>query len=327
MRIRGLHRSHILYRRVRNRFRRHAIVLMYHRVAEVQHDPWELCVSHRIFAEQMQVLAGRAEVVQLSQLFDRLAAKTDRPLVAITFDDGYADNLYAAKPFLDRYELPATVFLVSGAIGSDRAFWSDRLVRLVYEPDDLPERLEMRIGERDFLWSRPAGRSLEPCRRRELLLALWQAIRPLQAAEQFALLDALAEWSGGDGVPNPASLPMSREEILRMTSGGLVELGAHTVTHCDLQALTVSRQLEEMKSSKAECEKLAGSAVKCFAYPYGRFNDAAVSAAAQAGFDLACSTQPGVVVPGGRFRLPRIAAKNWGAEEFEARLRRSFEGE
>ena len=72
--------------------------------------------------------------------------------MAITFDDGYADNLYTAKALLERYNIPATVFLTAGFIGQDREFWWDELDRLLLHPGTLPETLHLSINGRSYQW-------------------------------------------------------------------------------------------------------------------------------------------------------------------------------
>ena len=115
------------------RLRPHATILLYHRVARERHDPWGQCVAPERFAAQMALLAEQAEVVPLARLPGAIGRRRpSRPLVAITFDDGYLDNLVTARPILERHGLPATVFLVSGWLGRDRLFWRDELARLVF---------------------------------------------------------------------------------------------------------------------------------------------------------------------------------------------------
>ena len=74
-----------------------------------------------------------------------------RPLV-VTFDDGYADNLYNAKPLLERYEIPATIFLTSGCIGQNREFWWDELDRMLLQPKTLPRALHLNIDGTTHDW-------------------------------------------------------------------------------------------------------------------------------------------------------------------------------
>ena len=101
-----------------------SLILAYHRVApEDGPDPWELRVDPERFEAHLQVLQS-LDCRPLAHLFD---PPTSRRTVAITFDDGYADNLLWAAPALQRYGLPATFFLVSGP-GTD--FWWDRLASL-----------------------------------------------------------------------------------------------------------------------------------------------------------------------------------------------------
>src|SRR5204863_340481 len=78
------------------------LILIYHRVAAVPVDPWGLAVSPKHFAEHLDVLRRTRHPMPLATFVSRIAERTlPRNAVAITFDDGYADNLLAAKPGLD----------------------------------------------------------------------------------------------------------------------------------------------------------------------------------------------------------------------------------
>src|SRR5438045_9462568 len=105
---------------------------MYHRIADAAHesDPWGLCVSPARFAEQLAVLRECGTPLTLRSLV-REHERGDVPSggIVVTFDDGYADNLHAAKPLLERFDVPATVFVTSGQIAKDGEFWWDGLER------------------------------------------------------------------------------------------------------------------------------------------------------------------------------------------------------
>ncbi|HEV2766021.1 MAG TPA: polysaccharide deacetylase family protein [Pyrinomonadaceae bacterium] len=100
-----------------------ACVFYYHRVADLEFvdprvDDWN--VPPRAFERQLAALAEFAEFVPLLELPRRLGqtpAKR-RPLVSLTFDDGYASFYTRALPVLRRYGAHATVFVVTGTIGS-----------------------------------------------------------------------------------------------------------------------------------------------------------------------------------------------------------------
>lgn len=96
-----------------------ARVIYYHRIDDEQHRS---CVTPRAFAAQMELLASEGfHVIPLVAMRDALDAKRPFPerTVAITFDDGFADNYTNALPVLARHALPATVFLAAGFIGGD----------------------------------------------------------------------------------------------------------------------------------------------------------------------------------------------------------------
>jgi len=103
----------------RNRLR----ILMYHSISADPLDP--LAVPPEVFAEQMAFLSEKGfRVVSLSEALDRLARRRNlRGTVCVTFDDGFADFVSAALPVLQRYNFPATLFIVAGEVGG-RSGWS-----------------------------------------------------------------------------------------------------------------------------------------------------------------------------------------------------------
>jgi peptidoglycan/xylan/chitin deacetylase (PgdA/CDA1 family) len=72
--------------------------------------------------------------------------------VAVTFDDGYADNLLNGKPLLECYDVPVTVFVTSGYVGAGREFWADELERLFLQPGTLRQELCLAIKGRTHQW-------------------------------------------------------------------------------------------------------------------------------------------------------------------------------
>ncbi|MES9609294.1 polysaccharide deacetylase family protein [Actinomadura sp. NPDC000929] len=105
---------------------RHALpVLMYHSVDHFDEDPHLVTVSPARFGRQMAWMRARGlRGVGMRELLDAHAAGRARGLVGLTFDDGYADFATRAVPALVRYGFGATVFVVSGRIGTYNA-WDD----------------------------------------------------------------------------------------------------------------------------------------------------------------------------------------------------------
>ena len=118
-------RAHHAARRIERRLPGRAAVLAYHRVAPVDVDPWELAVTPAHFAEQLAVLRDRGTVRRLDELLaDSVTTRvrTARAQFAVTFDDGYVDNLDAALPMLEAHDAPATVFIAPGLLGRS-SYW------------------------------------------------------------------------------------------------------------------------------------------------------------------------------------------------------------
>jgi peptidoglycan/xylan/chitin deacetylase (PgdA/CDA1 family) len=94
------------------------LMLMYHRVGEVSHDPHSLAVSPWRFDQQMAWLKRRRlRGVAIGELVDAMRSGSEQGLVGITFDDGYADLSHHVPDVLGRYGFSATVFVVTGRLG------------------------------------------------------------------------------------------------------------------------------------------------------------------------------------------------------------------
>ncbi|HEU4753286.1 MAG TPA: polysaccharide deacetylase family protein, partial [Armatimonadota bacterium] len=115
------------------------LILCYHRVCDVEINRWGVTVTPRRFEEHLGALKARYPVLALP---DAVTALQDGSLrqraVVLTFDDGYVDNLWHAKPLLERYSAPATVFVAAGYVGDPREFWWNELDRLIYLSPALP---------------------------------------------------------------------------------------------------------------------------------------------------------------------------------------------
>jgi peptidoglycan/xylan/chitin deacetylase (PgdA/CDA1 family) len=308
------------------------VILMYHRVAEPASDPWDLAVAPDRFEAQMAHLRRRRTPLSLAEFMGRLeAGELPADAAAVTFDDGYADNLVNARPRLQRHAIPATVYLVSDALGSPRGFWWDELARLVLEGRrplhgtlELPDGGPIALALDDAPAPPGPWRGWEPprCAREAAFVQIWSRLRALdEAARQAALaqLRALAQ----AGPPPPEDLPLTLAQLREMLSDGLISAGAHTRTHAFLPELSPAGRRREIEEGKAACEALLGRPVEAFAYPHGGANAEVRAAVRQAGFRCAVTTEEAAVRPDrfDPFALPRLQALNWSVSEFDAALR------
>ena len=301
------------------RRRPRATVLAYHRVAAPAIDPWSLAVTPEHFAEHVQVLARRATVVPLAALPSVLAGRrAPRRCVAVTFDDGYADNLHAAVPALERGGVPATVFVIAGTLGGTELWW-DRLARLLLSSGALPERLSLALdgapGETTFDTS---GSS-----RLDVFMEIWRTLQPLRHAERERCLARIAASIGEDrGIAEARTLAV--DELVALAAHPLVAVGGHTVTHPRLAALPPAEQALEIVEGKRVLEEIVGRPLDAFAYPFGRpedFTSETERAVRDAGFRIACANFSGSVgASTDPHRLPRAYVQDCDGDVFEQRL-------
>jgi peptidoglycan/xylan/chitin deacetylase (PgdA/CDA1 family) len=313
-------------------------VLMYHRVTELESDPWSLSVSPQNFAAHLEVLQKHCWVMPLEDLNEAHQQKQLLDAaVAITFDDGYVDNLLNAKPLLEQAKLPATMFIASGCIGRSREFWWDELEKALLLPDQLPERLTLTAKGQTQTWElgnaayygsleRHCDRGIDPWKavptaRLGFYFSVWKFLWLLPVAEQERLCDEVMAWAGVDPSVRESHRTITADELRLLDSGDYVTVGAHTVNHPHLPDHPMSVQQQEIEQGKQALEQYLGRSITTFSYPYGGFNKQTLQIIEQAGFSCACSTvQEMVWWRSDRFQLPRFEVKNWDGETFEKQL-------
>jgi peptidoglycan/xylan/chitin deacetylase (PgdA/CDA1 family) len=324
---------------MKRRMERRAVVLMYHRVADVAPDVWRLAVHPQRFEEQLQVLSRNWQVVPLADLVkDLIHQKLKRKCVAITFDDGYADNSILARPLLEKYRLPATFFITTGNIGQQTEFWWDVLEHMMLSAKELPQHLTLQIGQTQVTFDLGDERWLTadlerkhytwkayvqepPTLRCTLFLRLWEALKPLPHQAQQQHLRQLKAWSGFSTTTRPLFHSMHEQQLRELAQHDLFQLGAHTVSHPDLASLSVTEQQQEILGSKTTLERVTGTEIQLLAYPYGSCNDETVTITAEAGFLAAVTTAGCLVNPDtDRYRLGRFLADDWSGKQLDQYL-------
>jgi peptidoglycan/xylan/chitin deacetylase (PgdA/CDA1 family) len=322
---------------LKGKFAARGIILLYHRVTDLKSDPQLLAVKPQHFAEHLEIVKSKCSPVPLKELVGGIKEKTlpEHP-VAITFDDGYADNFAHAQPLLRRYGVHATVFVTAGYVGSGREFWWDEIERLILEPTFLPEILKLdNLGGENLTWElgtegshhADAYRkwnvqaSENPTPRHTLYRSLCELLRPLPEQRRVDALEYIQKWAGTGSAGRPTHLPLTTAELVQLDREELVEIGAHTCTHSLLSSLSKAEQKEDVHGSKKILEKILNHEVSSFAYPFGGridYNGDSLAAVYEAGFELACANFPGTVWRySDCFQLPRLLVRDWDGETFE----------
>jgi peptidoglycan/xylan/chitin deacetylase (PgdA/CDA1 family) len=315
----GMKRIRRWTRRIRLRLQAHGVILLYHRVAEIDADPQLLCVSPRHFQEHLEILRARCQPMSLGDLMQALAdGRLPGRFAVVTFDDGYADNLHNAKRLLIGAGIPATVFVATGYLGSGREFWWDEL-----------EQLLLPAGESNAARWNVLEKSA-PSARHERYRELCAQLPRMSVNDRSRTMADLMRELGSDVRTRPSHRILAAEDVGKLVEGGLVAVGAHAISHPLLSALSADEQRREVGGSKARLEEILGRPVRSFSYPFGyrgSYTAESVRIVREAGFGCACANFTGVVARGAdQFELPRFLVRDWNGDEFARRLNAFFDG-
>ena len=278
-----------------------SIVFTLHRVLEradaAEFDNPQLALSAEVFDSFLSYLLSRFEIVSLTDLLHpshRSSSVGDcgKSLCAITFDDGWEDNFRVAFPILRRHRLPATVFLATGYIGTQRTLAEDQLRRVWRSACHSRREGELRklvLGE---------GVAIEG----DGFTAVHRAFKKLPHSSKLQILERLA---GEFPIPQRRSF-LTWQEARKMASSSIT-FESHTVNHLLLTHETSEDGMRELVESKRIIHAEIGREPRVFAYPSGAHDIKVADLVMRAGYDAAFTTVDGAVRTGSdRFRLPRI---------------------
>lgn len=243
--------------------------------------------AQRGFLRQLRLLQRHARVVPLRSALDHLSA--GRPLperaVALTFDDGYADNATVAAPLLQSLHMPATFFLVPGFLsGSGSAWWED--LCWAFAQARAPQLF---WKERRFELTTQGGL-------RSALDTITDDLKGMDHHQRLhAVSDVLDRLSPEGPRPSVESQFMGWDEAKRLLDAGH-EIGSHTLTHPILAREHPDVQWEELAGSRHRLESALACPVDVLSIPNGRevdYDDTTLRLAEQAGYRYAVTTRSG----------------------------------
>jgi len=238
-------------------------ILYYHRVND-DGDPFFPAMSTRLFAQEIAFVARHYRVVGLRTLLETLEEDArPRNLMAITFDDGYQDNFHNAFPILQRYGVPATIFLTTGNLDSREPMWFEDLAWALKRTTR--DYLDLEIDLPRRVWLRTEAERLAGHRQ---IFGILRALPDRDRLERLA--EVLRLLAAGD---NPRKGKMlTWDQVRRMRAGG-IEFGSHTVSHPFLSKLSREQACREVSESKRRIEEELQDQVDYFAYPNGLAED------------------------------------------------------
>ena len=261
------------------------LIVAWHNVERTWNYPAAPGAGAAGFEHQLRRLQRLGTIVPLAPSLRQLT--TGQPLppraIALTFDDGYRDNLEVGAPVLERLGLPATFFLVPGILDGTVSPWWETVAwamgnatrtSLDWEGQALP------VG------GRAGGRTLELVTER--LKEHDQAARGRAVAELLERLEPAGE-------PGHRRLFLDWDGARELLARGF-EVGAHSMDHAILARETPAAQLTDLVESRRRLEDELGAAVEVLAYPNGSradYDAATVDAARRAGYSHGLTARSG----------------------------------
>jgi peptidoglycan/xylan/chitin deacetylase (PgdA/CDA1 family) len=281
-------------------------VLMYHGVVEQPQEIPDPCmVQFESFREQMKFLLDHYEVLPLDEALTRCRDnRVRRPVIAITFDDGYQSNHDLVLPVLEELGLPATIYLATEFLDTDSTIWTG----LLHHGFTVT-----RIGRLDW-----RGRQWVLDTPQDRARALQRIKAQLKSEPQLNLFTAVSELmkalTGSERATIDGSSPyrmLDTASVRRLASSRSIQLGAHTHRHYVLSRISRDQQRSEILTSKCIVESLTSLPCRSFAYPNGRpedFNQDTLDILGECDFEFAITTVSGPCTSKSfdRLRVPRV---------------------
>jgi len=259
------------------------------------------------------------EIIGLDELHSRFKdARSARPFVCFTFDDGYVDNLSIALPIFSRHKAPLCVYVTVGYVSRTTPGWWDALGQALLHRDYLEFSRDGQVERIGLLtWEEKV----------EAYGRLGQAIYQDVLARR-APLGSTWSRNGLDPMALSDRLFMTWDQLREFARDPLVQIGAHTVTHPSLACLSENEAGEEIEQSKRILEERLGVEICHFAYPFGGYNNCGsreFGLARESGFRTAVTTRSCNIFSAHKehlMSLPRkvMSADDAGVESMRGRL-------
>ena len=295
-----------VHRVVRWLNRKRLLIVVYHGVAA---EPlptgladWAL-LRLSDFRRQLAYLCRRYDLVPIDEALTALQENSlRRPTACITFDDGYLNNRLAALPILAEYGAPATIYLATGLVGTDRRLWTVKLETAVRRTD----ATALRPGDAPPIELGDDASRIRTARR------LIQQMKRLEPGSADARAREIVASCGDTSTDDSDHYRMMTwDDVSAIAESGLVTFGGHTVSHAIVSRLGDAEVDAEIRGSIQEVAKRVSARTATFAYPNGNpedFDERAQAAVRGSGLNAAVSTISGLNDRNtDRFALKRIS--------------------
>ena len=274
-----------------------AVVLMYHSVVE---DPRQTANTIRIsqsresFEWQMRALAERFNPITLDQVVDFAQQRSDLPRrsVAVTFDDGFADNYEFVLPILAKYGIRATFYIMVNAVATGEPPWYCRLTYAF----STTKRHELTFGEPAIAYNLN-----KPEERMAALHTCWDSGSALTGDAQRQMVECVEQSLEVHPLDASSKLMLNWDQVRAMHKAGHT-IGGHTMSHPNLAHVPLDQARSEIMGCKETLEGVLGVPLVHFAYPHPALNpqwsSETLAITRDGGFKSAVLTTQGAVFRG-----------------------------
>jgi len=236
-------------------------ILVYHRVVkdeEIEEDlELGLTVSCSNFEKHIKEIKSKYKICSMDEFIKNLKKKTNEFMVAITFDDGYKDNLYQALPILTKHEVPASIYVTTRFLNEEVDIWWYELGEVIQNRKEI-----------NFEYQRKKFNFLLDNKKRKFLAYqnLMKLFKSIKIDAQNELIEKITNTKKRK---NYSDICLNSEEILMLEKNPLITISSHGHNHQNLKILNYEEVKYEITKSLEVLENIINRKVKHFAYPFG----------------------------------------------------------
>ncbi|HHO59761.1 MAG TPA: hypothetical protein ENJ64_05915 [Thiotrichales bacterium] len=258
----------------KNRQQPFTFVAFYHRVvadSDIRADNFDIenGMPASAFEQQMRFLLKHFTPVKASQAQQ---VQASRMQFAITLDDGYEDNYLVAAPILKKLGIPATFYVVSDFVGTDRLFWWEQVADIVHNSRQSVLDLQAVMPQGNSAGKMAALLPLGTAEERDIAYGqLCSLIRHGRHADIASHLERVSDYFSADIREEGRRYALMNWEQLRELAHQGFEIGGHTASHCNVIGEDKILLQRELVDSISQIEAELDHPVESFAYPYGLF--------------------------------------------------------
>jgi len=282
-----------------DRFLYNNLILTYHRIVEnekqIDSEISSISVTTKTFERQIKLLKKKFNMVSIDEIL-KINNKYKKNL-AITFDDGYKDNLIHAVPILEKYDVPATIYITTRFLENKWDMWWYEIEKIIWQKD----KLDFHFLNKKYYFDLKEENNKKKCYKKLSLL-----FKNLSYSDQNKLLEQITKTKEKVQFKNKI---LNKSDLIQLDKKKNITIGSHTHTHANLAILSDNDCKKELLYSKKILENILNKEIAHFAFPYGSKKDAGFRESnfvKDAGYQTAVTTQLGGEINNNLYLIPRV---------------------